>query len=476
MKYKGCNPLKCLCGCFTTPQRVMLALILHLALQNSYNLRTVMNVAIVEMVEPANNTDQKIECPQYEYVEKKREGGQYPWPRAAEARILYAFFGGYFVSHLPTGYLADTYGARHVLGISMILGCASSFIIPICIQKGGEWAAISLRFFLGVTQGGILPCISSLVSHWIPEKERPFLGSLAYSGSTLGPILTYALTGVIIEQTNNWTMPFYVWSSVTVFYLIFHYLNLFSYPQTHPFITEEELNYLDEAIVVKKRKKIPWKGILLNVPFWANVAGHSGHNYLFYSLVTFMPVYMREILRFNIEINGLVSALPFVGLWSGCLGIGALANYVINKGLITRYNFGRIFGTMGQWGCSLVALGAVYIGCHRVAVVSMFVLAMFIKSLYYMTMTNNINELSLNYGGIMFAINNGLNSLTGVAGGEIIGAITKHKSLAEWRIVLWISVGYAVATSIIYILWSSADRQKFDFDEEELAAQQAAAA
>lgn len=87
-----------------------------------------------------------------------------------------------------------------------------------------------------------------MVSHWIPDKERPFLGALAYSGSNLGPIITYSLTGVIIEQFNSWTMPFYVWSTLTVVYVILHYLYLYSYPHTHPFLLPEELDYLNKTV------------------------------------------------------------------------------------------------------------------------------------------------------------------------------------------------------------------------------------
>lgn len=46
-----------------------------------------------------------------------------------------------------------------------------------------------------------------------------------------------------------------------------------------------------------------------------------------------------------------------------------------------------------------------------------------------MTMTINVNELSKNYGGILFAINNGLNSLTGVVGGVFVGALTQNVSI-----------------------------------------------
>ncbi|KAF7265866.1 hypothetical protein GWI33_020935 [Rhynchophorus ferrugineus] len=82
-------------------------------------------------------------------------------------------------------------------------------------------------------------------------------------------------------------------------------------------------------------------------------------------------------------------------------------------------------------------------------------------------MTTNINELSKNYGGIMFGICNGIGAFSGIFGNVLIGALTRNKRLSEWKIVFWINLGVAIATSIIYILWSSSERQPFDYDEEE---------
>lgn len=47
-----------------------------------------------------------------------------------------------------------------------------------------------------------------------------------------------------------------------------------------------------------------------------------------------------------------------------------------------------------------------------------------------------------------------------------------QKQLHEWRLAFWITCGVCGVTTVIYALFSSTERQKFDYDEEELAAMQ----
>ncbi|XP_076263031.1 putative inorganic phosphate cotransporter [Rhynchophorus ferrugineus] len=442
---------------------------LHLALQNCYNLRVVLNVAIVEMVEPPESTNiSESACPQYETVNIVREGGKFPWPRNTEALVLYAFFFGYILSHVPGGWLADKYGGRYVLGMSVFASALVTSIFPYFTIKGGHWVAVTLRALLGLAQGPILPTVSSFVSTWVPSFERTLLGGIAYGGTNLGTILGSIFTGIIIEASDSWKMAFYVWSSLACVYIILHLFFVFSFPSTHPFLPEEELEYLKKHIVVKRSLKTPWKAILSNVPYWANIAGQFGHNYIFFTLVTYLPTYMKEILQFEISKNGLYSAVPFIALWSCSIILSITGNYIVNSmKFMSPLAFSRFFGTFSNLGAAGFSLAAVYVGCSRGWAIGLYVAGMCIKAFYYMTLPTNINELSKNYGGIMFGICNGISALSGIFGNALVGALTKNKRLGEWKIVFWINFGVAVVTSIIYILWSSSERQPFDYEEEE---------
>ena len=47
--------------------------------------------------------------------------------------------------------------------------------------------------------------------------------------------------------------------------------------------------------------RTPWKSILRSVPVWAIIVAHFSNNWFFYTLLTNMPTYFKDILGVNIR-------------------------------------------------------------------------------------------------------------------------------------------------------------------------------
>ena len=41
--------------------------------------------------------------------------------------------------------------------------------------------------------------------------------------------------------------------------------------------------------------------MLKSLPLWSIVVAHFSYNWTFYTLLTLLPTYMKEVLRFNIQ-------------------------------------------------------------------------------------------------------------------------------------------------------------------------------
>ncbi|KAF7274566.1 hypothetical protein GWI33_012784 [Rhynchophorus ferrugineus] len=91
------------------------------------------------------------------------------------------------------------------------------------------------------------------------------------------------------------------------------YLN----PDAHPFISDKENTYLAEHInnISSKEKVIPWRAILTSAPIWALVIAQIGHDWEFFTMVTDLPKYMKDMLHFNVTQNGIWSSLPYILMW-----------------------------------------------------------------------------------------------------------------------------------------------------------------
>ncbi|XP_048519109.1 uncharacterized protein LOC125503158 isoform X2 [Dendroctonus ponderosae] len=121
-----CSFFQCRCGSHYFPQRIILALLLHLFMQNNFTTRVVLNVAIVEMVQPPPEETAHLQaCPQFNAPNKTHE--------------------------VPGGWLADKFGARPVILSSIACTTLATALFPVMTQKFGYLAAVGLRFMVGTS-------------------------------------------------------------------------------------------------------------------------------------------------------------------------------------------------------------------------------------------------------------------------------------------------------------------------------------
>lgn len=105
---------------------------------------------------------------------------------------------------------------------------------------------------------------------------------------------------------------------------------------------------------VKRKLKIPWKAVLLSKPVWALILGQVGHLYVFFSVITFLPKYFREVLHFNVKKTGLLMAAPFIALWFCGWISGLLADYLINTGKASVLLIRNVFTFISEYNCSFI--------------------------------------------------------------------------------------------------------------------------
>lgn len=97
---------------------------------------------------------------------------------------------GSILSASRLGKLADRVGHWNV-----IVGClavSALLLVPQAFVTSG-WQLVALRFLMGLSLGGLLPCIASVIRHNVPERVAGnMLGystSAQYTGQVAGPLL-----------------------------------------------------------------------------------------------------------------------------------------------------------------------------------------------------------------------------------------------------------------------------------------------
>lgn len=126
----------------------------------------------------------------------------------------------------------------------------------------------------------------------------------------------------------------------------------YSDPFTHPFISDKEKEYLRKEVGQLERKSLPpppFKAILTSPALLSLMCAQVGHNWGILIMITDLPKYMNDVLKFSIKENGLYSSLPYVSMWVVAQMSGCLSDFLINRNYISITNARKIFTAIGNF-------------------------------------------------------------------------------------------------------------------------------
>lgn len=85
-----------------------------------------------------------------------------------------------------------------------------------------------------------------------------------------------------------------------------------------------------------------------SVPVWALVVAQIGHDWGFFAMVTDLPTYLKEVLRFNVKENGLLSSIPYIVMWMVSMVSAYICDKLITNKFMTISFARKFFSTIGE--------------------------------------------------------------------------------------------------------------------------------
>ncbi|KAK4878517.1 hypothetical protein RN001_011023 [Aquatica leii] len=462
------------------PARFVLYLLSWSGFLVSFMMRTDINLAIVAMVEDPNpflknNTDNVTGnyCYTHDSGNDTEEvvnyGGVLKWSPDVQSYVLASFYWAYIVSQVVGGYATQKFGTKWVFGYSQLLTAVCSLCIPWCseIHYG---LVITLRSLQGFASGLTWPAMYALVGHWIPVPERSrFMSS--FQGFAIGIGITYPLCGFLIAHFG-WRSVFYTTGSIGVTWCIIWYLLAFDSPETHPRISLSEQKYIKEntmhTYATSRNQTVPWGKILRSMPAWSIGITTFGRIWVHYTFIIPGPKYMKNILGFSIEKNGLLSGAPFVCSYVASVFFCYMADKLVNNHLMSLTNVRKLFTMLSQVVPGLFCIIIGYLGCEIDLILVCWFSAVTLITAAYAGAMANIVDIAPNFAGPVLAfaqtIHMSASFLSPLAAGHII---QDGYTLSEWRTVFNVSAGVACITYVVYQIWGTETVQPWNCVEEE---------
>lgn len=277
--------------------------------------------------------------------------------------ITGAFFWSYALAQVPSGWLADRFGARKM--VTLYIVSWSLFTLSTGLAMGFVALAAS-RLLCGIAQAGAYPAAAGLIRRWAHPTSRGAASGVVAVGGRVGGAVAPVLTGVLQG------VPMLTWRGILGIYGSLGAIVGFAYfslvrdrPREHPGCNGKELAYLDagagarsaESVVVKPsagETLSVLRRMIFNFSMWCNCAAQFGTNIGWAFLVTKYSEYLEKVhLLDNSAERGLYSTIPLLCGIPGMFLGGFVTDWAAN--LWGKY-WGRNLPIVGS---RLIAAGAV---------------------------------------------------------------------------------------------------------------------
>ena len=239
--------------------------------------------------------------------------------------VFSAFTFAYALFEVPSGWLADRFGARLMLARIVVWWSAMTAL------TGAVWGLGSLlvvRFLFGVGEAGCFPSMARAYARWLPVRERGRAFGLTLMAGALGGALTQPLVVALLEWMH-WRHTFYAFGGIGVIWAIAWLAWFRDDPRAHPGVNAGELALIGSP-VEESHRGVPWRTLLRDRNLLAICAMYLFAIYGWYFYLTWLPTYLLRARGFDLQHVGWLAALPLLGIAGGVL-IGGWASDVLSR-------------------------------------------------------------------------------------------------------------------------------------------------
>ncbi|XP_044268829.1 sialin-like [Tribolium madens] len=431
----------------------ILAIMVILCYIFQYMSRINMSIAIVDMT--SNST-------------------QFNWTKNQKHDILGSLFWGFVFGPIPGGRLAEIYGARIVLTVVMFLNGFLTLLTPPAAYLN-YYCLWCVRFGVGLSAGAAFPAVFPIVPKWIPAKNiSKFMSHIL--ASQVGLTLTLSFSGILIDYWG-WPCVFYISGSMTMLGSFSWFYLIYDSPQKHPRIKKDELEKLEKEIAkttVKKRS--PWPKILTSRPVWAFIVSYSGVLFNVNTAVNYLPLYLDQILNFDIKTNGGLSGLPFLATYCTAVFTCCLADRWRRLNTFSVFTIRTIFAGTLFWGCFTVLTILSFWGYNRIVAIVALILWQAFCGLSSAAILSNVMDFAPNYSGSINGISATFGGFAGYLSTKLFSAFVKNEhSFEQWQFLFWILACANVVSFLVFICFGTSELQEWNsnrVDEETEATEQ----
>ncbi|XP_056636501.1 uncharacterized protein LOC130445018 [Diorhabda sublineata] len=457
---------------FWKTKRYLVACLSFFGFFNVYALRVNLSVAIVDMTQAKNVT-----------LEDGRNilKQEFDWDSKLQGYILSSFFYGYITTQIIGGYIAARFGGKRIFVLGIGITALLTIFTPI-IAKTNVYFLIGVRIIEGIFEGVTVPAIQAVWAVWAPPLERSRLVTFSYSGTFVGTVFAMPVCS-LLASLLGWESIFYFFGTIGLIWCIFWLLMVSNSPAEDSSINAKELEYIQSSISDGKidddDDRIPWIQMLTCRPFWAIAVANISETWGFYTLLTYLPKIMKNVLGFDLNAAGFISALPYLAMAVILQAAGQIADHLLVKKLLTVTQVRKLLTCLGFLAQTIFILIAAF-WMTRIGTTFCLVMAVGLGGCAFAGFGVNSLDIAPKFASIIIGISNTFGTIPGIVSPILTGYLVTHQEdINEWRVIFYISssiylfgaIFFAFNASSVLQPWAQSKKKEKELNGQNISSE-----
>ncbi|MFO1464976.1 MAG: MFS transporter [Steroidobacteraceae bacterium] len=250
--------------------------------------------------------------------------------------LFSAFYWGYVPCMPATGWLAERFGARAVLGAGVALWSAATFLTGFA---GDFVTLLLLRILLGIGESVTFPSASKLIADAVPVSHLGLANGVLAFGYLLGPAAgTFA--GGHLMAAYGWRPVFLLFGALSALWILPWSRTRLPPPVNAAAMTQAQPGFGE---VLRQRA------------LWGTCLGHFSSNYCYYFILSWLPFYMVRSRGYSMDRMSDFLTFAYIVNAGGALFMGWASDRWIRGGGSTTliYKLAMAVAHLGGIACMI---------------------------------------------------------------------------------------------------------------------------
>ncbi|XP_046549743.1 uncharacterized transporter slc-17.2-like [Haliotis rubra] len=364
---------------------------------------------------------------------QEREDGELVWDKETQGLVLGGLYWGYMGLQIFCSFIIQRWGSRKVVATGMFFMSVLTLLTPVTAWWS-PWAVLVLRAIIGVFNGFTIAGSFALWGTWAPPAERTRLICITFCGNMAATALVFPLSASLckLDFAGGWPSVFYLYGVLGICWTFVWIYSVYDDPADHPRIHPKERQYIEAALGKSTKKDVsvptPWLDIFTSLPFLGIICAQTTYNWGLFLMMSNLPIYMMEVLHFDIKSNGVYSLIPYLAMFLILLLGSFCADALIEKQLLSVTYTRKLMTVIGHLVPGILLIILSYLDCTQSHIaVAILTLAIGLGGFAFSGILVNFYDIAPVFATSIMTVSNAISMISGILAPTLLQRSRKIK-------------------------------------------------